>query len=165
MSTESEGTALRKVEDCKTIQQLLKHPAIRRKIEELTQENKAHFTSSLIAIATDPKLAKCSPQSILGAACQAPILKLQISPSLGHAHIVPYGKDAQFQIGYKGFIQLAQRTRQYYRMKETVIPCGVLKHYNELTEELDLDWTNAKEGEEKGGTEETGCRNGNYDVC
>jgi len=42
-----------------------------------------------------------------------------IEPNLGQAYIIPYGKEAQFQIGWRGFYQLAMRTAQYKKIN----PC------------------------------------------
>lgn len=58
----------------------------------------------------NPAIAKCTPTSLLGAVMQASILGFPPVDSLGYCYFVPYGKDVQFQIGYKGFIELARRS-------------------------------------------------------
>lgn len=59
------------------------------------------------------KLQECSPVSFLGAVMQAVQLGLEPNTSLGESFIIPYGKNATFQIGYKGILRLAHNTGQY----------------------------------------------------
>ena len=59
------------------------------------------------------KLQSCDAGSILSAGLVAQSLKLPLTQSLGFAYVIPYGSKAQFQIGYKGLIQLAQRSGQF----------------------------------------------------
>ena len=109
----------------------------------------AQFSSALlIVVKNSEKLSECDPKSVMASAMIAATLDLSIDPNLGQAHIVPYKKVAQLQIGYKGFIQLAQRSGQFKAITDTVIPCGVLISHNPLTEELVLDWGKAKTGKE-----------------
>lgn len=75
------------------------------------------FQRILVTIAqNDPSLLECTPQSIVGAAMQAAILDLEIDRALGHCYLVPYWnkkkglKEAQFQLGYKGILELARRS-------------------------------------------------------
>ena len=92
------------------------------------------FKNELLTVVTTNKyLQNCSVQSILTAAGQAATLKLSISPSLGYAYIIPYKGEATFQIGYKGLIQLAQRTGLYRRIRGVEVYEGELKDYNRLT--------------------------------
>lgn len=58
----------------------------------------------------NPKIAGCTPVSLLGAVMQASILGFPPVEALGYCYFVPYGKDVQFQIGYKGMIELARRS-------------------------------------------------------
>lgn len=62
------------------------------------------------AITNNPKLAECSPQSFIGAMLNAAQLGLEPNTPLGQAYLIPYGKNCQFQIGYKGLLDLAYRT-------------------------------------------------------
>ncbi|WP_199775458.1 recombinase RecT, partial [Microbulbifer pacificus] len=62
--------------------------------------------------------------------------------NLGYAWIVPYGGKAQFQLGYKGYIQLALRTGQYRNINVIEVYEGELKSFNRLTEEIELDFEN-----------------------
>jgi recombination protein RecT len=63
-------------------------------------------------IVKNPKVAECSAASLIGAVMQASILGFKPSDSLGQVYFVPYGKSVQFQVGYKGYIDLARRSGQ-----------------------------------------------------
>lgn len=65
---------------------------------------------ALSAISNNPKLAECNPTSFIGAMMQAAQLGLEPNTSLGQAYLIPYGNDVQFQLGYKGLIDLAYRS-------------------------------------------------------
>ena len=96
------------------------------------------FRSALVTlVTTNTNLQKCSVQSIMAAAAQAATLKLPLNPSLGYAYIVPYGQQAQFQIGYRGLIQLAQRSGLYKRIKATRVYEGEMRNYDRFTGEYD----------------------------
>ena len=93
---------------------ILSSEAVKNRFTEVLKEGAPAYISALLAIWNGNNyLQKCSPKSILGAAGLAATLKLSITPSLGHAYIVPFKGVAQFQIGWKGVVQLAHRTGQY----------------------------------------------------
>lgn len=97
-------------------------------IRRVLGENAEAFTSSLISLtAMTPGLQKCDPNKVLGEAMKAAVLDLPLDKSLGLAFIVPYGNVPQFQIGYRGWIQLAQRTGAYKAMNALEIKEGELK--------------------------------------
>lgn len=98
-------------------------PNIQNKIKELVGKNAATFATSVLQIANSNSMLKTAdPMSIFNAACMAATLNLPLQNGLGFAYIVPYQNrkekktEAQFQIGYKGFIQLAQRSGQFERL-------------------------------------------------
>ena len=68
----------------------------------------------LSALSTTPKLGECAPKSFLGAMMSAAQLGLEPNTPLGQAYILPYLNkgtlEAQFQLGYKGLIDLAYRS-------------------------------------------------------
>jgi recombination protein RecT len=102
------------------------------------------FLASVLSIVSqDEKLAQCDPNSILIAALKAATLDLPIEPSLGQAYIVAYGgKDgykAQFQPGWRGFVQLALRTDQYTHLNVTEIYEGEEIIQNRLTGAITLN--------------------------
>lgn len=72
----------------------------------------------------NPKIAECTPASLLGAVMQASILGFPPVEALGYCYLVPYGKDVQFQIGYKGFIELARRSGKIKMVYSEVVREG-----------------------------------------
>ena len=94
-------------------------------------KNGARFISSIIsAVQTTPALQECSNQSILSAALLGEALKLSPSPQLGQFYMVPFDnkkkgyKEAQFQLGYKGYVQLAERSGYYKKINVLAIKQG-----------------------------------------
>lgn len=107
----------------KTLRELFNNPIIKTKIEQLVGKNSATFATSVMQIAnSNTMLRKADQISIFNAACMAATLNLPLQNGLGFAYIVPFKNnkehkvEAQFQIGYKGFIQLAQRSGQFKRL-------------------------------------------------
>lgn len=100
------------------------------------------FISSVVsAVQTNPSLAECTNSSILAGALLGESLKLSPSPQLGNYYLVPYkdknkGMVAQFQMGAKGYKQLAIRSGQYQKIVTSNIKEGELKAYNPITEEF-----------------------------
>ena len=86
---------------------------------ELARALPAHITAerltriALTAIRTNPKLAECNPMSLMGAIMITAQLGLEPNTPLGLAYLIPYGKEATFQLGYKGLVDLANRSGQY----------------------------------------------------
>jgi recombination protein RecT len=137
--TDKKDTQL-SVSECKTLNQLLKHPVIQDKLKTTLKDRAPQFASALVSLTSNNKLlAKSSPQSVLAAGMQAAILDLPIQSSLGHAYVVPYKGQAQFQLGYKGLIQLALRSGEFAALNDGVVQAGQLDNYNELTGELKVD--------------------------
>lgn len=107
-------------------------------------ENGQRFISSIVsAVNNSPQLAQCTNQSILSGALLGESLKLSPSPQLGQYYLVPFndrqkGKVAQFNLGYKGYIQLAIRSGQYKKLNVLAIKEGELIKFNPLTEEIDV---------------------------
>ena len=107
----------------KTLRELFNNPIIKTKIEQLVGKNSATFATSVMQIAnSNTMLRTADPTSIFNAACMAATLNLPLQNGLGFDYIVPFKNnkerkvEAQFQIGYKGFIQLAQRSGQFKRL-------------------------------------------------
>ena len=104
------------------------------------------FVASITsAVAINPTLQECDPATILSGALLGESLNLSPSPQLGQYYLVPFNntkkgcKDAQFQLGYKGYVQLALRSGYYKRINVLDVKAGELKHWNPLTEEIQLD--------------------------
>ncbi len=102
------------------------------------------FIASIVsAVNTNPALSECTNQSILSAALLGESLKLSPSPQLGHYYMVPFndknkGKVAQFQLGYKGYIQLAIRSGQYKKLNVLAIKEGELEYFDPMNEEIQV---------------------------
>ena len=103
----------------------------------------ARFVSSITsAVAVNPLLQECDPSTILSGALLGESLGLSPSPQLGQFYLVPYKDNklgrtvAQFQIGYKGLIQLALRSGYYKNLNVFAVKVGELKKWNPVTEEL-----------------------------
>ena len=80
----------------------------------------------------------CDEQSIITAASQAVALNLSISPALGYAHVIPYNGKATFQIGYKGLIQLAQRSGLYRTINADIVYEGEIKSRDRLSGKIEF---------------------------
>ncbi|HEL0911246.1 TPA: recombinase RecT, partial [Streptococcus equi subsp. equi] len=117
-------------------------PVVQKKFSQVLGNNATQFIASLLGIVNNSDLlAKASNESIMTAAMTAATLKLPIQQSLGYAYIVPYKGQAQFQLGYKGLIQLAQRSGQYKNINTGIVYKSQLISYNPLFEELILDFS------------------------
>ena len=116
-----------------TLKSLINDERTKNKFKELLGNKAAGFLTSLLNITNgNTQLQEAEPQSILKAGAIAATLDLPIDPNLGFTYVVPYKRkykdnrgnwqeknEAQFQLGYKGFIQLAIRTGQYKKIKRS----------------------------------------------
>lgn len=131
-----------------TVKSILSQDSIKNKFKTMLGRKSDGFTANLaIMVSNNYSLAKCDPMSIISAAVISASLDLPLDPNLGFAAIVPYGTKAQFQMMYKGFVQLAMRTGQYKTIGVTEIYKGQLKSENPLTGKYDFDF-NSKESDE-----------------
>lgn len=109
---------------------------VKKRFVEVLDKNSPAFISALIAVYNgNPYLQKCSAKSILGAAGLAATLKLSITPSLGHAYLLPYKGTCTFVVGWKGLVQLAHRTGQYKCIHAGKVYEGEIRGLNPLTGE------------------------------
>lgn len=134
----------------------LSQTAVRDQINSIIGgKNGTRFVTSIVsAVSNNPQLQECTNQSILSAALLGESLNLSPSPMLGYYYLVPFndknkGKVAQFQIGYKGLIQLAIRSGQYKKINVMAIKEGELEYFDPLNEDIKVnlmvsDW-NARE--------------------
>lgn len=105
-------------------------------------KNGQRFISAIVsAVNNNPALQECTNQSILSGALLGESLNLSPSPQLGQYYLVPFndrnaGKVAQFQLGYKGYIQLAIRSGQYKKLNVLAIKEGELVKFDPLNEEI-----------------------------
>ena len=110
------------------------------------------------AVAVNPALQECDPATVLSGALLGESLGLSPSPQLGQYYLVPYDnkkkgcKDAQFQMGYKGYVQLALRSGYYKRLNVISVKAGELVRFDPLTEEIDLNMIQDEDAREKAPT-------------
>ncbi len=132
--TSRQQTALTPIE---RLQNILSVDSIRAQFENALRENAGLFIASIIDLySSDKSLQQCDPSRVVMEAMKAATLKLPINRQLGFAYIVPYNGVPQFQLGYRGYIQLAMRTGQYRYLNAGVIHEGVHVHHDILTGEL-----------------------------
>jgi recombination protein RecT len=123
-----------------TTKAYFEQPKVQDKFRQLLGEKAQGFVTSVLqVIASNKLLTSASPESIYKAAAVAAILDLPINQSLGFAYIVPYGREAQFQLGYKGLIQLAQRSGQFKTIAAAPVFEGQLREEDPLTG-YKFDW-------------------------
>ena len=124
-----------------TLQEFLGQDTIKKQMKALLKDRAGYFAMALVQVVDgNEQLQNAEPQSIFNAGIASAILGLPIEKNLGFSYIVPYGSKAQFQIGYKGFIQLALRTGQYKLINSTAIKEGEIKLKNRLTGEIDFNF-------------------------
>jgi len=98
--------------------------------ERVAQVLPRHLTADRVlqmaatTIHRNPAIARCSPASLLGSVMQASILGFPPVDALGYCYFVPYGKDVQFQIGYKGLVELARRSGKVKMVYAEVVRQG-----------------------------------------
>lgn len=140
-------TTLTTKEQFANLKALLGSTAIKNKLTDIwaNQRLANSFVSSIISIAnSNTLLQQAEPMSVLGAAMVAATLQLQVNPAVGQAYIIPYnerGNDgkyhtrAQFQLGYKGLLQLCLRSGQMKKCITAIVHEGELVSGDEFMED------------------------------
>lgn len=129
----------------KSFSQLLDSDAVKNRIKEVLASRSNQFiTSALSLVNSDAKLQQCEPTSLFNACLVSASLNLPINNNLGFAYIIPYndknkGLVAQFQIGYKAFIQLAIRSGEFKFLNADDVREGELSEINPMTGELKIN--------------------------
>jgi len=121
-------------------------PAIKKRFEELLGKNAPSFITSILQVVTNDKLlAVADSYSVYNASCTAAIMGLSINPNLGQSYIIGYKNNskggqvfAQWQIGWKGLVQLAQRTNQYKTLHTTEVYENQFESYDYMTGEFKM---------------------------
>lgn len=124
-----------------TLKEFLGSDVAKKQMKALLKDKAGYFAMALMQVVDgNEQLKNAEPQSIFNAGIASAILGLPIEKNLGFSYIVPYGDKAQFQIGYKGFIQLALRTGQYKLINSTAVKEGEIKLKNRLTGEIEFNF-------------------------
>lgn len=138
------------------VKALLAMDAYKHRFEEVLGSRAPQFMASIVNAAQAPELRDANPQSVLAAAFVAATLDLPIDRNFGFAWIIPYNrrqeiqgqwvteKLAQFQLGYKGVVQLALRTGQYERMNARAINEEAFEGFDDIGEPL-INWATVDE--------------------
>lgn len=132
----------------------IKDENVGKRINELLKDRAPQFTTTLMAALNSNKaLNNCEPQSVLTAALTAASMDLPINQNLGFAYLIPYknkdGDVCQFQMGYKGFIQLAQRSGYYKTINATEVREGEIAKIDRLSGEIEFEWIEDEKEREK----------------
>ncbi len=130
-----------------TFSTYLAKDTVKQKINEMIggKDGQRFITSIISAVSINPALAECENSTILSAAMLGESLKLSPSPQLGQYYLVPFNdkkrgcKVAQFQLGYKGYIQLAIRSGYYKKINVLAIKEGELIKFDPLEEEIQVN--------------------------
>jgi len=124
-----------------TIGNYLNNDKIKKFLESMLKERTGSFITSMVSLVNlNKNLQDCTPQSLTMCGLKAASMGLALDPNLGHAYPVPYKDnrrgitEAQFQMGYKGYVQLAMRTGQYRKIVVTDIRYGELLKNDPITE-------------------------------
>lgn len=122
---------------------ILNAEATKQLLKNTLKENAGAFSASILDLYnTDRTLQQCDPKAVFGECLKAASLKLPINKQLGFAYVVPYKSNGvsipQFQIGYKGLVQLALRTGAYKYINAGAVYEGEFKSADKLTGEVDL---------------------------
>lgn len=138
----------------------LQNDAVKKQINQVVGgKNGTRFISSIVsAVQNTPALQECTSPSIVNAALLGEALNLSPSPQLGQFYMVPFDnkkkgcKEAQFQLGYKGYIQLAIRSGQYKKLNVMAIKEGELEYFDPLNEDIKINlmvdsWDEREEAE------------------
>lgn len=143
---------------------ILANENVKKRFKEVLGDKAGQFMASIVNVVSgSPRLKECSPNSIIGAAFVASTYDLPIDGNLGFSAIVPYNNstwnpqtrqkeshmEAQFQLMYKGFVQLAIRSGYYEKMNYVVVYKDEIKSYNPITGEVEFvkDFTGCKDRE------------------
>lgn len=132
---------------------LMNTPAMKKKFTDILHEKSDSFMGSLMTlVGGDNYLSQAEPMTIIASALKAATMDLPIDKNLGYAYVVPFNRsekvgnkwvkhnEAQFILGYKGYIQLAQRSGQYKALNALAVYDGQLIVWNPLTEEFTFDY-------------------------
>lgn len=133
--------------------------AVKSNIQNIVggREGTKFIAAVMSAVNNNEALAECTNASIVSAALLGQSLNLSPSPQLGQYYMVPYndkerGKVAQFQLGYKGYIQLAIRSGQYKKLNVLAIKEGELVRFDPLNEEIVVNLITDEEQREQAPT-------------
>jgi len=140
-------------------QELLNSDSVKKRLDDILGKRASTFATSVMQIMkSNDLLAQAEPNSVVGAAMTAATLNLPLNNSIGFAYIIPFNTKnpdgtksvkAQFQIGYKGFLQLAQRSGQFKTINVTEVKAGEIESRDRMTGEIEFNWLQDDKEREK----------------
>lgn len=119
----------------------------------LGSKKEAFITNCVSLVSNNASLQDCAPNTVMYSAIKATSLGLPLDNNLGFAYVLPYRnnktntQEAQFQLGYKGFIQLAMRSGQFKTINATDVREGEIQNIDRLTGEIEFNWIQDSERE------------------
>lgn len=129
------------------VKNFLKSEEVQKSIKDTLGSKSSQFTASVLAlVGQDELLRQAEPATILSSALTAAALDLPINKNLGFAHIIGYKNnrkktvEAQFQMGWKGFVQLAQRSGHYKTINTADVRDGEIAKRDRLSGEIEFAW-------------------------
>jgi recombination protein RecT len=141
------------------VQGLLSSENVKKRLDEILGKRASTFATSVMQIMkSNDLLAQAEPNSVVGAAMTAATLNLPLNNNIGFAYIIPFNTKnpdgtksvkAQFQIGYKGFLQLAQRSGQFKTINVTEVKEGEISSRDRMTGEIEFNWIQDDKEREK----------------
>lgn len=123
------------------IKDLIHNEEFIKKAQDTLGNGTQQFMSSILSLVNSDKLlANCNSYELYNCCLMAAALKLPFNKDLGQAWIVPYGGKPQLQIGWKGFVQLAQRSGHFKTINTTAVKAGEIKSIDRLAGEIEWEW-------------------------
>ena len=124
-----------------TITKLVKDEGFQKEAEKTLGAGAPQFLSSVLTLANaDPKIRELDPVKLYNTCLMAAALKLPFNSNLGHAYIIPYKGEPQLQIGWKGFVQLAQRSNQFKTIGVNAVHENEIGGIDPMTGEITFDF-------------------------
>lgn len=131
-----------------TISKLVNDDTFRARAEKTLGERTPQFMSSVLSLVnSNGALQKSDPIKVYNACLMSAALNLPVNNNLGYAYVIPYKDDVQLQIGWKGFIQLAQRSGQFKTIVANPVHENEMNGVNPMTGEVEFEFKKEKEGE------------------
>lgn len=164
VATQQAPTSVKKID---VLKNMLNAPSVMEQFQNALAKSAPTFVASVIDLYNgDSNLQLCEPKEVVMEALKAAVLKLPINKALGYAYIIPFNNSIKlidpktgkvsvdpktgkelwtkkmvptFQMGYKGYIQLAMRTGQYRTINADAVYEGEIRKVNKLTGEIAFD--------------------------
>lgn len=123
------------------IKDLIHNEEFIKKAQDMLGQGTQQFMSSIITLVnSDKSLNGCNSYELYNCCLMAAALRLPFNKDLGQAWIIAYGGRPQLQIGWKGFVQLAQRSGQFKTINCTDVKTGEIENIDRLSGEINFKW-------------------------